>query len=147
MRFSEKLIEDTINMDEEAVANALEQIHRRECAPLHYNNEQSLRMVIKLAYFAYRDYFLQFEELAGGNGYADIVYIPRKYSNYPALVIELKWDRDAQTAIDQIKNRKYPDALSDFDDVILLVGISYDKDDKEKKHHCRIELLEKAVNG
>ena len=137
-----QLIKDTAEGKEEAVAAQIEKIHRQECTPLHYNREQSLRAVIKMAYFAYRDYYLQFEELAGGTGYADIVYLPKKYSDYPALIIELKWEDTPETAIHQIKSRNYPDVLKNFDGDILLVGISYDKEDKEKKHHCTIEVLD-----
>lgn len=139
---SVQLIEDVVTGNADAVAEQIERIHRQECTPLHYNREQSLRAVIKMAFFAYRDHYMQFEELAGGTGYADIVYLPRRYSDYPALVIELKWEDTKETAIHQIKERNYPDALKGFDGDILLVGISYDKEDAQKKHHCVIELLE-----
>ena len=139
---SVKLIKDTAEGNADAVAAQIEKIHRQECSPRHYNREQSLRSVIKMAYFAYRDYYLQFEELPGGTGYADIVYLPKKYSEYPALIIELKWEDTPETAIHQIKDRNYPDALKGFDGDILLVGISYDKEDVGKKHCCTIEVLE-----
>ena len=142
VRDSIQLIKDTAEGNADAVAAQIEKIHRQECTPLHYNREQSLRAVIKMAYFAYRDYYLQFEELPGGTGYADIVYLPKKYSDYPALIIELKWEDTPETAIHQIKSRNYPDVLKNFDGDILLVGISYDKEDQEKKHHCTIEVLE-----
>ena len=136
-----KLIEDTAAGNAEEVARQIEKLHRQECTPLHYNREASLRSVIKIAYFAYRDYYLQFEELPGGNGYADIVFIPKKYTDYPALIVELKWEDSPETAINQIKKKHYPDALKDYDGDILLVGISYDKDDDEKHHRCVIEAL------
>ena len=142
VRASVKLLEDTVACNADAVATAIETIHRQECSPLYYNNEQSLRRVISIAYFSYRDHYLRIEELPGGNGYADIVFIPRKLSEYPALIIELKWQDTPETAINQIKNKHYPEALADCDDPILLVGISYDKNDEEKKHHCVIEVLE-----
>lgn len=137
----DRLIEDTVNMREDEVATQIERIHRMECALLHYNREAALRSVIKMAYFAYRDYFVQFEEMPGGDGYADIVYLPKKAVEYPALVIELKWNMSAEGAIAQIRKKKYPEILQGFSDDILLVGISYDKDDKDRKHHCRIEHI------
>ena len=136
-----KLIADTANGDADAVAEAIERIHRQECSPLHYNREQSLRSVIKMAYFAYRDYYLQFEELPGGNGYADIVYLPKKHTDYPALMIELKWEDSPESAINQIKQKHYPDILKNFDGQIVLVGISYSREDENKKHRCVIEEL------
>ncbi|MBO6108867.1 MAG: AAA family ATPase, partial [Eubacterium sp.] len=139
------LIEATAAGDAETVAAQIEKIHREEYTPLHYNKEASLRGVIKLAYFAYRDHYMEFDELPGGNGYADVVFIPKKYSDYPALIVELKWEDSSEAAIKQIKNKNYPDALKDYDGEILLVGISYDKEDEEKKHHCVIEYKESLL--
>lgn len=133
---SERLFEDTINMDEDAVARQIEKIHTEEVSPLYYNSEASLRSVIKLAYYTYRDHYLQLEELPAGRGFADVVYLPLHDSDFPALVIELKWEKSAEGAIEQILKKKYPSALRNFKGRILLVGINYDK--KEKKHTCRI---------
>ena len=83
------------------------------------------------------------EELASGKGYADIAFIPRKGFDLPVMVVELKWTKDAATAIRQIKEKQYPDVLKNFGEDILLVGISYDKDDPEKKHTCEMELVQK----
>ncbi len=142
---SVQLMKDTADMRADAVAAELQRIHTDEYGPRHYNNEQSLRGTIKLAYFAYKDEYIQLEELAGGTGYADIVYLPKRFSDYPALVIELKaLDKthltgNAEGAIAQIKKRNYPNALKGYTDEILLVGISYDKDDPDKTHTCQIE--------
>ena len=115
-------------------------VHREETTPLHYNKEDSLRSVIKLAYYTYRDHYLQWEELPAGVGYADIVYLPKHDSDWPALLIELKWNESAEGAIAQILKKKYPDSLKDFGGDILLVGISYDKGASagERKHTCKI---------
>lgn len=141
VRASRKLIMDTISGNEEAVAAAIEKVHEEETAPFFYNNEQSLRSVVKLAYFAYRDYYIAMEELPSGKGYVDIAYLPKRDTTLPALVIELKWNKEADTAIEQIKNRHYPEKLLHDTRRILLVGISYNKGDPEKKHTCRIEAL------
>ena len=86
-----------------------------------------------------RYYFKPIREFPAGRGFADFVYLPKpEYSrDYPALVVELKWNQNAQTAIRQIKNRQYPEAVANYTDNILLVGISYDK--KQKTHNCVIE--------
>ena len=137
---SDRLFLDTIHGNEEAVAEEIERIHREETASLHYNKEDSLRSVIKLAYYTYRDHYLQWEELPAGEGYADVVYLPKKDSDWPALVVELKWNERAEGAIDQILKKKYPEALKGYGGEILLVGISYDKNAPagERKHRCRI---------
>lgn len=141
VRESDQIISDTVHMNADAVAAQIEKIHTEETTALFYNNEQALRSVIKLAYFSYRDYYLKFEELPSGNGYADIVYFPKKTSNLPALVVEMKWDKSAEGAIAQIKKRNYLAAIKEFGGEILLVGINYDKDAPagERKHTCVIE--------
>lgn len=89
-----------------------------------------------------KDQFIQLEELPGGTGYADIIYLPKKRSSFPILLIELKWNQTADGAIGQIKRKQYPKSLEGFGSLILLVGISYDKMDSTKKHHCKIESWE-----
>ncbi|MCI9148541.1 MAG: AAA family ATPase [Hungatella sp.] len=143
LRECDQLFYDTIHGNEEAVAAQIEKIHGEETAPLHYNREDSLRSVIKLAYYTYRDNYVQFEELPAGEGYADIVYLPKPDSGWPALVIELKWNKSAKGAIAQILDRRYPKALEGYGKEMLLVGINYDGKAPagHKKHTCRIKRI------
>ena len=144
LKESEQLFADTLAGNEEAVAAQIEKIHREETASLHYNSENSLRSVIKLAYYTYRDNYVQWEEMPAGDGFADVAFLPKYDSDYPILVIELKWNKTAETAIQQIKNRHYPDSFKGYGRNIILVGITYDKDDKpgERTHICKIEKVE-----
>ncbi|MDE7272686.1 MAG: ATP-binding protein [Lachnospiraceae bacterium] len=141
---SRQLIQDTVQMNADKVAAQIEKIHTEMAAPLHYNNEQSLRSVIHIAYYSYPEYYVKFDELPSGNGYADIVYLPKRTSQLPAMVIELKWNQSAEGAISQIKDRQYFSALKDYGGDILLVGISYDKNAKDgkRKHSCIIEKFQ-----
>ena len=134
---SDRLIMDTIHGNEKAVAEQIRRVHMETTNPLNANNENALRAVIQVAYFAYKDYYLKLEELPTGEGYADIVYFPRQGKGVPALLVELKWNKDANSAIRQIKDRQYPAALEDYGGELLLVGISYDR--KSKTYECRIE--------
>ena len=140
VRESDQLMEDTVCGNADAVALQIEKIHAEE-APLHYNSEQALRSVIKRAYFSCGDEYILFEKMPAGVGYADIVYLPKKDSLLPALVIELKWNRTAYGAIRQIKDRNYPEAIRGYGGDILLVGINYSKDAPpgKRKHSCVIE--------
>ena len=144
VRESEQLIDDTIHGNEEAVARQIEKVHGEE-TPLYYNNEQALRSVIKRAYFSYADEYIRLEELPAGEGYADIVYLPKKDSPLPALVVELKWNQSAEGAIKQIKDKRYPDAIKEYGGDILLVGINYDKgaSSGKRRHTCSIEKYRK----
>jgi hypothetical protein len=127
-------------MDEEAVAEAIEKAHTEGCAPLFYNNEQALRSVIRFAYISSVDEFLRIEEIPSGRGYADVVYLPKKGSAMPIMLVELKVNKSAEGAIAQIKNKNYPQVFEGFGSDILLVGVNYDE--KSKAHSCRIERIE-----
>ena len=70
-------------------------------------------------------------------GFADIVLIPRKHVDSPAIVLELKFNRDVDAAISQIKRKEYPAKVAEYTNNLLLVGIGYDR--KAKRHSCRIE--------
>lgn len=79
-------------------------------------------------------------KLPTGNGFADMVFLPKRTSLNPALVVELKWDKTAEGAISQIKSKGYVSVLKEYKGNILLVGINYEK--KSRKHQCRIEKFE-----
>ena len=66
---------------------------------------------------------------------------PEYAGSYPLLVVELKWNQSADTAIKQIKEKRYAKGFELYTGDILLVGIDYDK--KSKEHHCVIEKVEK----
>lgn len=136
---SEALLNATLDMEETAVAEGLEKLHMDYVSAIAYNNENSFSSVLAIAYLsAMQYYFKPVRELPAGRGFADFVFIPKpEYrEDYPALVVELKWNQNANTAIKQIQDKKYPDSIQNYMGNILLVGISYDK--KSKKHQCRI---------
>ena len=137
---SEHLLEATLDMDEEAVEAGIEKIHTEYVSNIQYNNENSLSSVLAIAYLSSMEYYFKpVRELPTGRGFADFVFIPKpEYkADYPALVVELKWNKTADTALQQIKDRKYPKSLEPYTGNILLVGINYDK--KTKEHSCVIE--------
>ena len=141
-RQSADLLETTLDMDEATVADGIEKIHMEYASSIQYNNENSLSSVLTIGYLAaMRYYFKPIRELPTGRGFADFVFIPKTeyIQDYPVLLIELKWNKEAQTAIQQIKEKKYPEALMKYTGNILLVGISYDK--KSKVHGCWIEKV------
>lgn len=119
------------------VAKGIQQAHF-ETSHLQYNDENALSYTISLALYAARNFYTVYREFPGGKGFADMVFIPRKkFAEKPALVIELKWNKDAEGAIKQIKEKEYCKSLEEYQGNILLVGINYDK--KTKEHTCVIE--------
>ena len=139
VRDSDALLQLILDGDEQAVAAAIAHAHDTGTAPAFYNNEQALRAVVKAALISAVDHYATIEELPSGRGVADIVYLPRLGTSWPALVVELKGNRTAQAAISQICDRDYPAVLRDWGGPVLLVGVGYDP--KTKAHGCRIEEL------
>ena len=137
----DELLMATIDGDETKVAEIIEQAHDTYTSVLKYNDENSLSCVLTMAYFTAPGYYNIVREMPAGKGFADFAFIPRSNAGFrPAMIVELKYNQSAETAIKQIKEKKYHGALSGYSDKILLVGINYDMDGSDKKHHtCVIE--------
>ena len=82
--------------------------------------------------------------MPSGKGFADVVYLPRRGVDKPALVVELKWDKSAKGAIKQIKAKEYAKWVGDYTGEILLVGINYST--KNKTHECVIEQFARPMS-
>ena len=123
------------------MAQGIDKVHEANTSILNYNNENALSCVISLAYYNAMNEYVVVRELPTGKGYADVAFLPRKCSDKPAMVVELKWNQSEQGAITQIKKKEYVKVLEEYSGKILLVGINYDK--KSKKHGCVIEVCEK----
>lgn len=154
LKSSEKLLEATLRGDEKSVAEGLDLAHMEASSILTYNDENSrflpddlsgkeLAVAIGLAYYSARKDYRLIREFPTGCGFADIVFLPLPSVGKPALVVELKYDKSADTALKQIKDRKYTQALESYTGEILLVGINYDRENKNKPHSCVIERVRK----
>ena len=141
---SQDLLKATINCDEEKVAELLEWFHDT-AENKTYNSEAALSYAVQMAYYAAQKYYTTIQELDSGKGYVDLAYLPSpKCPDMPALLIELKYDKTRETAVDQIRARNYPQKLEHYKGNLLMIGINYEKDTQstsvEYKHHsCKIE--------
>ncbi len=141
---SQRLLEATWAEDAETVAALMEEAHLA-AGPDKYHSEEGLSFAIQLAYYNAVNYYSLFPELPTGKGYADQVYIPRpEYADKPVLLIELKYEQSAETAIDQILKRQYPKGLEAYKGKMLLVGINYNRDSKSEEYKHHTCLIEKA---
>ena len=139
---STALLKSTWEMDGAAVADGVAAIHNETSSILKYNDENSLKCTVLMAYFGARAFYLPPNmEMPSGKGFADIVYLPRRNAECPALLIELKWNKSAEGAIAQIKKKQYADWLKEYTGDILLIGINYDD---EKEHQC---IIERYIGG
>ena len=137
----DELLDETIDGNADRVAELIELAHETYTSVLNYNDENSLSCVLTMAYFTAPAYYDIIREHPAGKGYADFIFKPRANAGgRPAMVVELKYNQSADTAIKQIKEKRYQGALSGYSDKILLVGINYDAEGEDKKHHtCVIE--------
>ena len=142
---SDRLLQALIEKDAETVASGVQKTHQNNASLWKYNDENTLACVLRLAFYNSVNEYEIFSEMPAGTGRADLVFLPVKTSDKPAIVIELKCTGSAEGAIAQIKSRQYPASLERYAGRILLAGISYDKDDPEKKHTCIIEEWEREI--
>lgn len=141
IKSSKELLDRTIKGDEEAVAKALDVSHIHVTSNRSYNNEDALQSAVYLAYIYALNKYTVVREMTTGKGFADVCFIPY-VPEIPAMIIELKHNKTADSAIEQIRNRRYFDSLSGYTGNLLFVGINYDENDKS--HTCKIERFEKT---
>lgn len=141
LKQSDYLLSCVLNGDADIVASCVDKVHEQNTSLLQYNDENSLACVLSLAFYTARSRYSIIRELPTGRGFADIVLVPHKNIDLPAIVLELKFNQDADTAIRQIKQKNYGDALKSYFGDIVLVGINYDR--STKKHSCVIENIKR----
>ncbi|MDR1536768.1 MAG: ATP-binding protein [Clostridiales bacterium] len=137
---SEQLLNDTWSLNALKIKDAIQAGHNESTSILKYNDENSLCCVVSLAYYTANEYYIIFRELASGKGFIDMLFLPKpQHYEKPALIVELKWNKSAKGAIDQVKSKNYPQKILQYTGKILLVGINYDSVAKE--HSCIVEEL------
>lgn len=138
LKVSDELLNATLRGDSESVAKFISDSHKDNASILKYNDENSLACVLSIAYYSARKDYIIHRELATGNGFADLVFIPRKGRNLPVMIVELKKGHSAEEAIQQIKDKDYIHKVSEYTGEMLIVGINYDE---QKGHTCKIEKI------
>lgn len=141
LKQSDYLLSCVLNGDADIVASCVDKVHEQNTSLLQYNDENSLACVLSLAFYTARSRYSIVRELPTGRGFADIVLVPHKNIDLPAIVLELKFNQDADTAIRQIQQKNYGDALKSYFGDIVLVGINYDR--STKRHSCVIENIKR----
>lgn len=113
VRQSDMLLKYTLEQNAGKVSEILGEVHNENSSVIQYNDENSLSCVLTLAYYSAQDSYAVYRELQGGEGFADLVFVPRAGNQNPAMVIELKWNKNVGIALNQIKDRKYIKSLKD----------------------------------
>lgn len=151
VRESGRMLAATKAGDTKTMTELLSSVHNTESPLLLYNNEAELASIIKLVYLQARDYYHIEREDKAGIGYVDFIFYPVQ-KNDDAIIIELKVNHTAEEAIQQIRDRQYALRFEGkigekpvYTGRILAVGIAYRKDDPEKRHECKVEVLRERI--
>ncbi len=136
---SQSLLQAVLNGDSDTVARGVDLAHDENTSILSYNDENSLACVLAIAFHYAKNDYTFYRELPTGKGFADLVLMPRKNVGKPAILLELKYDKSAHAAIDQIHQKEYTGKVAQYGGKVILVGINYDS--KTKKHDCKIEII------
>ena len=152
VRESGRMLAATKAGDTKTMTELLSFVHNTESPLLLYNNEAELASIIKLVYLQARDYYHIERKDKAGIGYVDFIFYPVQKSD-DAIIIELKVNHTAEEAIQQIRDRRYALRFEGkvggkpvYTGRILAVGIAYRKDDPEKKHECKVEVLRERIS-
>lgn len=137
--------------DTKTMMEILQFVHNTESPFTVYSNEAELAAIIKQVYLKARDFYRIEREDKAGVGYVDFIFYP-VVKNDDCIIIELKVNHTADEAIQQIKDRQYVLRFEsklgekpEYTGRILAVGIAYSKDDKNKRHECKIEVLRDRI--
>ncbi len=133
---SKDLLAETLRLNADAVAKSLDESHIHVTSNRSYNNEDALQSAIYLSYIYALNKYTIVKEMTSGKGFADVVFIPF-VPDIPAMIIELKRNGSPESAITQIREKRYFDSLSAYSGDLLFVGVNYDEG--TKTHECRIE--------
>ena len=136
---SQTLLQAVIDGDTDVVAKGIDAAHDENTSILSYNNENSLACVLAIAFHYAKTSYTFHREFPTGKGFADLVLMPRKNADKPAILLELKYNKSAVSAIDQIHQKNYTGKVAQYDGEVILVGINYDP--TTKKHRCIIETI------
>ncbi|MBQ3686911.1 MAG: PD-(D/E)XK nuclease domain-containing protein, partial [Treponema sp.] len=136
IKASKDLLAETLRLNEDAVAKSLDESHIHVTSNRSYNNEDALQSAIYLSYIYALNKYTIVKEMTSGKGFADVVFIPF-VPDIPAMIIELKRNGSPESAITQIREKRYFDSLSAYSGDLLFVGVNYDE--ASKTHECRIE--------
>lgn len=137
--------------DTRTMTELMEYAHNPHSPLQVYNNETELASIIRLVYLKALDTYRIEREDKAGVDYVDFIFYPFVKSDN-AIIIELKINHTAANAIHQIKEHQYAlrfegkfGEVPEYTGRILAVGIAYNKNDPQKSHECKVEVLREKL--
>ena len=137
--------------DTKTMTELMEYAHNTHSPLQTYSNEAELASIIRWVYLKALDSYRIEREDKAGTGFVDFIFYPF-IKNDDCIIIELKVNHTAEDAIQQIKDRQYALRFEgkfgenpEYTGRILAVGIAYNKDDENKRHECKVEVLRERL--
>lgn len=137
--------------DTKTMTELMEYAHNTHSPLQMYSDEAELASIIRWVYLKALDSYRIEREDKAGVGYVDFIFYPYIKSD-DAIIIELKVNHSADEAIQQIKDRQYALRFAgkfgenpEYTGRILAVGIAYNKEDQNKRHECKVEVLRERI--
>lgn len=137
--------------DTKTMTELMEYAHHTHSPLQAYSDEAELASIIRWVYLKALDSYRMEREDKAGVGYVDFIFYPFIKSD-DAILMELKVNHTADEAIRQIKDRRYALRFEgkfgenpEYTGRILAVGIAYNKEDKKKRHECKVEVLRERL--
>lgn len=137
--------------DTKIMTELMEYAHNTHSPLQTYSNEAELASILRWVYLKAMDFYRIEREDKAGVGYVDLIFYPFVKGD-DCIIIELKVNHTADEAIQQIKDRQYALRFEgkfgenpEYTGRILAVGIAYSKDDENKRHECKVEVLRERI--
>lgn len=150
---SARMLAATKAGDTQTMTEIMEYAHNTHSPLLVYNNEAELASILRWVYIKALDTYRIEREDKAGKGYADMILYPYDKSD-DAIIIELKVNHTADEAVQQIRDRQYALRFEgkfgerpEYTGRILAVGIAYYKNDENKHHECKVEVLRERLQA
>lgn len=151
-RESGRMLAATKAGDTKTMTELMEYAHNTHSPLQAYNNEAELASILRWVYLKALDFYRIEREDKAGVGYVDLIFYPIVAKSDDCIIIELKVNHTAEEAIQQIKDRRYALRFEgkfgenpEYTGRILAVGIAYSKEDENKRHECKVEVLRERI--
>jgi len=132
------LYEATINEDLDFINKTLDYNHQIFSTMYSKNTEAVLQMIVHLSYYNCREFYFILKEPSTSTGRDDLAFMPKDNNHIP-MIVELKQDENVESALDQIKDKKYLNLFDGYKGKVLLLAITYDS--KTLVHESQIEYV------
>lgn len=140
IQLSQDGVNNIFNKDTMPLDKALSSNHKFLASNFNKTKEDVLSCVVLFTFIPLLKFYIQTKEVNTITGRADIIYIPKANYNKPPIIVELKVDKEPLSALNQIDDNGYTNALKGYHGKVIKIGINYDN--KTLEHNTLIDEIE-----